>query len=69
MTQNRRPASPLALAAAALALIWCSGCSAVSGFHRDFNSPCCCASGEGLAGCWEGCWESHCSGHHGKLQA
>jgi len=69
MTQNRHHASPIALAVVALALVWCSGCSAVSGFQRDFNSPCCCATGEGLVGCWEGCWESHCTGHNGKLQA
>lgn len=53
-----------------LVLLASSGCSAVSGFRRDFNSPCCCAShGDGLAGCWEGCWESLCTGHHGDLQA
>ncbi len=57
-------------AAVALALLWLSGCSAVSGFRRDFNSPCCCnPCGDSLAGCWEGCWESHCTGHHGNLQA
>ena len=69
MSENRRPVSRLALATVALTLLWSSGCSALSGFHRDFNSPCSCANGEGLAGCWEGCWESHCTGHHGKLQA
>ncbi len=57
-------------AALALALLCFSGCSAVSGFRRDFNAPCCSnPCGDGLAGCWEGCWESHCTGHHGVLDA
>lgn len=69
MMTNPRTPTTLALAALAFSLLWSSGCSTLSGFHRDWNSPCCCAGGEGLAGCWEGCWESHCTGHHGKLQA
>lgn len=57
---------------AGLVLLACcsSGCSAVSGFHRDWRSPACCATdGSDLAGCWQGCWKSHTTGHQGKLQA
>lgn len=67
-TACRSPRCLLALLA--LVLLASSGCSALSGFRRDWNSPCCCAAGgEDLTGCWEGCWESHCTRHNGKLQA
>ncbi len=47
-----------------------TGCSVLSGFRGDFNSNCCCRiEAAPLAGCWEGCWESHTTGHKGKLQA
>ncbi|HVX60295.1 MAG TPA: hypothetical protein VHC19_06835 [Pirellulales bacterium] len=53
----------------ALVLLFSAGCSVSSGFRRDFNSPCCCnPCGDGLAGCWDGCWKSHCTDHHGNLQ-
>ena len=69
MKTAARPVSSVSLALLVLALLASSGCSALSGFRRDWNSPCCCATGGDLSGCWEGCWESHCTGHHGKLQA
>ncbi|HVC95365.1 MAG TPA: hypothetical protein VND64_16840 [Pirellulales bacterium] len=54
----------------ALGLVSLCGCSVTSGFHRDWNSPCCCNTRpDELAGCWEGCWKSNCTSHHGKLQA
>ena len=69
MKTAARPVPSVSLAFLVLALLASSGCSTVSGFRRDWNSPCCCAAGSDLSGCWEGCWESHCTGHHGKLQA
>ena len=53
----------------ALALVSQTGCSALSGFHRDWRSGCCCASQGDITGCWDGCWESRCTGHHGKVRA
>lgn len=52
----------------ALALVSQTGCSALSGFHRDWRSGCCASQG-GITGCWDGCWESRCTGHHGKVRA
>lgn len=52
----------------ALALVSQTGCSALSGFHRDWRS-CCCASQGDITGYWDGCWESRCTGHHGKVRA
>lgn len=39
-------------------------------FERDWNSAQSYAnSGDDIAGCWEGTWQSDVDGHHGKLRA
>ncbi|HWB11134.1 MAG TPA: hypothetical protein VG826_18035 [Pirellulales bacterium] len=52
-----------------VAVVTSSGCSLVSGFHRDWHSTCCCANRGDVGGCWQGCWDSQCSGHTGNLKA
>lgn len=52
-----------------VALLTSSGCSLVSGFHRDWHSPCCCANRGDVGGCWQGNWDSQCTGHTGNLKA
>lgn len=37
----------------------------VSVGSAESSAPCC----PDLSGCWNGCWRSHCTGHHGKLRA
>ena len=59
----------IAIAVTALVLVTSSGCSIVSGFHRDWNSACCCRNRCDVAGCWQGCWNSDCTGHEGNLKA
>ena len=60
------------LAVAASAVFTGSGCG-LCRFHRDWDRAACrfahCPPGCGVAGLWEGTWESHVNGHHGKLKA
>lgn len=53
----------------AVTIVASSGCSLISGFHRDWNSPCLCANRGNVGGCWQGCWDSNCTGHTGNLKA
>lgn len=54
---------PLALAALAAA-----GCCSFEKEWRDADACCGCGD-DPLAGRWEGTWESHVNGHHGRLRA
>lgn len=59
---------PAAVIAAMLA--GSSGCTALSGFHHNWNTHACCTEAStDLAGSWEGKWESRASGHQGNLRA
>ena len=54
---------------AVVAIVSSSGCSIVSGFHRDWRCCSCAPAGDKLDGCWQGCWDSQCTGHQGNLKA
>lgn len=52
-----------------LVLVASSGCSIVSGFHRDWHACRCCGNRCDVAGCWQGSWNSDCTGHEGNLKS
>ena len=62
---GRLPRSRMLLAAGCLLLA--TGCC--SSFERDWRNAACCGDAGGLAGRWEGTWESHVNGHRGSLRA
>lgn len=67
---NSCPTRLLAGCLLLVALAGASGCVSLRGFRKDWNAGRCCAvPGDNLAGCWEGCWHSDCTGHKGKLKA
>jgi hypothetical protein len=58
---------PVVLVASSLMAL--SGC-ATSTFERDWKTAASYANAaDDISGCWEGTWESHVNGHHGKLRA